>query len=303
MNLTAYTYRLQGLLSQAQNILIFIKGKPDLDAIASGLALYLSLSQRGKQVMIVCPDEMTVSESSLFAVDKITNDLGKRGKNLVISFPYVEGSIEKVSYNIENNRFNLIIEPRGETYLLDKNNVEFSRSGEGILDFDLIFTIGLSNLSGLGKFSSSLQKVLQEKQVVVIDTIHSQLPFGTLQIVSPTNTTISEMITIILSKLNLPIDREIADNLLKGIKEKTRNFSQAGADTFEAAAICMRKTQAKIAGSLGPLGPTPTFEKPQPLPNSRPSGKPKTPPDWLKPKIFRSKDSSALDEEDRGTIL
>lgn len=281
MNLLPYINRLQNLFVSAQNILIFIRSKPDLDTIAAGLALYLSLSQKGREVRIVCPDKMTVSQSHLFAVDKITDDLGQGGKNLIISFPYIEGSIEKVSYNIENNRFNLVIEPREEKQLLDRNNVEFSHSGKGSLNFDLFLGVGVSQLSGLGKFQDSLQKILQEKQMVTIDMTPSQFPFETLQIVTPGSKTISEIVALLLSKMSLPVDQDIAANLLTGIKDKTNNFREAGADTFEAAAFCLRKSE-------GERGMTPPQQ---------------TPPDWLKPKIFRSKSTSVLDDKDRRTIF
>lgn len=304
MNLGVYTYRLQTLLQEAKNILIFLTKEPDLDSTASCLALYLSLSQKGKQVTVVCPDKMTVEKSDLFAVDKITDELGKGGKNLIISFPYVEGSIEKVSYNIENNRFNLVIEPRGEGNLLTKENVEFARAGEGADNFDLIFTIGVSDIVNLGKFQSTHQKILEGKPTVVISNKSVNLSFGTLRITSANNSSLSEIIALILAKLNMPMDRDIADNLLRGIKEKTSNFSHnVTADSFEAAAICMRK----VGDNRNFLGvkPTNTFSQvqPQQFPNHQNDQK-KAPPDWLKPKIFRSSNStSIMDDSNKGTII
>lgn len=305
MNLGAYTYRLQALLQEAKNILIFLTKDPDLDATAASLALFLSLSQRGKQVVVASPTKMTVERSNLFAVDKITDDLGKGGKNLVISFPYVEGSIEKVSYNIGNNRFNLVIEPRGEVNLLQKENVEFVRVGEDVDNFDLIFTMGISDYNDLGKFQTTHQKLLEEKPVVVINNKPSNAPFGTLRITNPNNSSISEIVALLLSKLNLPIDRDIADNLLAGIKEKTANFTKNfTADSFEAAAICMRRVGD--SNSISQIKPVRTFSQAQlqQLPKTSPTDQRKTPPDWLKPKIFRSSNSTNIvDNNNKGTII
>lgn len=313
MNLGAYTYRLHTLLNEAKNILIFLTKEPDMDEVAAALALYLSLSQKGKQIVVVCPDKMTVEESNLFAIDKITDELGKGGKNLVISFPYIEGSIEKVSYNIENNRFNLVIEPRGEGELLQEENITFTRSGEGADNFDLIFTIGVSDFGDLGKFQSTHQKLLEEKNVVVINNKSSNVPFGTLRITNPNNSSVSGIVTLLLSKINMPIDRDIADNLLKGIKEKTANFSRnLSADSFEAAAICMRRIGLGSVGAGEARGATQivrppvarTFPQNPQLPR-QPSEQKKAPPDWLKPKIFRSSNSTSImnNNNNKGTLI
>lgn len=312
MNLNIYTYRIQSFLQEAKNVLILLRREPDLDSTAGALSLYLSLIQRGKQVTIVCPDKMTVSLSNLFAVDKVTDELGRRGKNLVISFPYVEGSIEKVSYNIENNRFNLVIEPRGEgTNLLNKDNVEFSASGEGADNFDLIFTIGVSNSNDLGKLQSVSQKLLAEKTVIAIDNKPQSSPFGTISLNNPGSATLSEVITLLLTRLNLPIDRDIAGNLLAGIKEKTDNFTKGTvADTFEAVAICMRKTVSTTYDKTQQWVPhqstqfTPQPQKSTNAARMGPSNVKKAPPDWLKPKIFRSSEQNLNpDDSDNGTIL
>ncbi len=294
MNLSAYIYRIQGFLQEAKSVLIVLRKEPDLDSVAASLALYLSLSQKGKQVSVICPDKMTVAQSDLFAIDKITDQLGKEGKNLVISFPYIEGSIEKVSYNIENNKFNLVIEPRGEENLFSKDTVEFSRGGGETGNYDLIITIGISSYSDLGKFQNNLQRIVEAKPTITIDNKPANIQFGTVRLFNSSNSSVSEIITLLLQKLNLPFDRDIADNLLKGIKEKTRNFVQASPDSFEAAAICMRKTTKSV-----PFSESEQIEaQPKVISEQK-----KAPPDWLKPKIFRSSSSNTSDDHNSGTIL
>lgn len=86
MNLNVYTFRLQSLLTQAKNILLLVSREPDIDKLASSLALYLSLSQKGKQVSIICPDKMTVAYSHLFAIDKIKDELDGGGKTWLFLF-------------------------------------------------------------------------------------------------------------------------------------------------------------------------------------------------------------------------
>lgn len=309
-SIASFAFRLQSLLREAKNILIVVKSTEDFDYVASGIALYLSLLQRGKQVQIASPDKITVAQSDLIGIDKITNDLGKGGRNLVISFPYVEGAVEKVSYTIENNRFNLVIEPKTEAELLNKDQVEFTRSGEGAISFDLILAVGIASYEELGKFNATHKKLFAQKTTVVINNRQdTQNEFGKLHIVNPSSVSVSEIVAILLSRMNYPMDTDICNNLLKGIKEKTNNFSQgATADTFEAAAACMRKSSAVSAEE--PRF-NPAFDRntqpfmPQQNPVSQFNDSQKAPPDWLKPKIFRSgnQNQNVLNNQNKGSIL
>lgn len=289
MNLGVYTFKLQTLIQQAKSILILLRKQPSVDVVSASLSLYLSLIQKGKQVTVVCPDKMTVSFADLFAVDKIKDELAGGAGKLVISFPYVEGSIEKVSYNIENNKFNLVIEPRNKADLPAKEAIEFSSAGD-LGEFDLIFTIGINDLSFLGKFQENYQTLINNKTIININNGLVNLPSASgFNITNPAAVSLSEIITLLLYKSNLPIDRDIAGNLLKGIKEKTANFQKAGADSFEAASICLRKVPGQPAQFQSNSVEPATEAK-------------KAPPDWLKPKIYRSSTSATIDNN-KGTIL
>src|SRR3989344_4837471 len=102
----------KSIVDNSREILIAISKNSTMDSVASALSLYLSLSTLGKHVSVVSPSPMTVEFNQLVGVDKITTNVSTGGRNLVVSFPYQEGSIEKVSYNIENDVFHLVIEPR-----------------------------------------------------------------------------------------------------------------------------------------------------------------------------------------------
>ena len=79
------------------------------DAIAAGTTLYLGLTKLGKNVTLL---SASTPESQLSAADKIQSTFTTKGDNLVISFPYTDGSIDKVDYNIQGETFNLIVTPQ-----------------------------------------------------------------------------------------------------------------------------------------------------------------------------------------------
>ncbi len=229
-------------IDQSQDLLILLGKNPTLDQVASGLSLYLALSARGKRVIIACPDPMTVEFNHLVGIDKITNNAESHGngKNLVISFPYQEGSIEKVSYNIENDTFNLVIEPREGYPQITQDLIRYAYSGGNT---DLIITIGMSNLNDLENFYPNSQNIYTNKQIINIDSNSENLLFGKFNLVDSQVTSISELLTSLISQLGLSLDSDIASNLYRGIIDGSNNFTspQTNAMTFEAAAVCFKK--------------------------------------------------------------
>jgi len=245
-------------LEGAKSIAILIGSNPTVDSVASSLALYLALSSYGKQVTVACAIPMTVAFNRLVGVDKIgTLVNGTGGKNLVISFPYQEGSIEKVSYNIENDIFNLVIEPREGYPMITQDMIRYSFSGGST---DAIITVGVASTNDLGTLFTDNQQLFSEKSLINIDINPSNSRFGNRSnIVDQTASTISELTTTLFSSLGFTIDADIASNLLAGISNGSNNFTsaQTTAHTFEAAAICLKNGARKEA---------PLSQRPQPAP-------------------------------------
>jgi len=268
---------LQRELTPVQRILIAVPPNPDLDKIASALSLYLSLKKTGKTVTVSCPKQMTVEFSQLVGVDQVTDKLDR--KSLVISFDYVKDSIEKVSYNVEGDRFNLVIQPKSGFAPLDTKSVTYNYSGA---DSELIFVIGAQKLEDLGGLYESEKNFYEKNQVVNIDYHPQNTQFGKMNILNPQASSYSEMVTSILNNLNLPIDQDIATNLLVGLKSATNNFQSPNisADTFEAAAYCLRSGAKRIEekSSLEEKGLQ--EEKSKTIPPSS---------NWLTPKIYKGK--------------
>src|SRR3990167_6857450 len=144
MDFTNDIGHIKELLEGVANILIVTHEQPSFDSIGSALALSQGLTAIGKKVTVACPDPMTVALSHFIGVNKIVSEIGK--KNFIISLDYVDGSIEKVSYNIEGNKFNLVIEPRAgfEPYTADKAHYSYTGTNA-----DLIIAVDTIHLGGL----------------------------------------------------------------------------------------------------------------------------------------------------------
>lgn len=285
--------QLHTLLGSAQNVLILTGKTPDLDTLGASLALYLGLVRTGKTVTVACPETSTVSLSRLVGVDKVKTELG--GGNLVVSFPYVEGSIEKVSYNIENNQFNLVIQPRSGAKPFSPETVKFSSRGGG--NTDLIFVLGTRSLLDLGELYEKERELFEKVSTVVIDNHVDNKYYGRLNLVNPQASSTSELVGLLLPGLGLEIDADMAHNLLAGIDSATQNFfsPSTSVGAFEVAAACL-----KAGAKRSPVAPQPEekgMRSEIPLSPLTPTPKPTrdlteeaAPPDWLSPKVFKGSD-------------
>src|SRR5882724_3955892 len=101
--------KIKDALAKSNNIGIVVGQNPTLDQMAAALSLYLSLNQVNKKTTVATPENPLVEVSSLVGIDKVQTNLGGDAGDLVVSFPYVEGEIEKVSYTLENEFLNIIV--------------------------------------------------------------------------------------------------------------------------------------------------------------------------------------------------
>ncbi len=289
------TSRIQSALATAQSIFIALPRNPSFDKVAAGLGFYLSLVKAKKSVTIGCPTEMRVEFSSLVGVNKIKDSFQGGKDSLTISFDYIEDAIEKVSYNIEGGKFNLVVKPKAGHPPLDSEKVEYSYTGGKV---DLIFTIGASSLDTLGDIHQDNQELFGESQIINFDNNPRNQQYGQVNLVNPISASLSEEMASLIAQLRLPTDGDIGSNLLLGIGRATNQFSsiKVGSGTFEAAAFCLkigarRQTRKPLRRGIKhklPLKPMPLKVSAQKEPvKEKEEEKEEPKPDWLEPKIYK----------------
>lgn len=228
--------RVNDLIHTTKDIAVVLCENPSLDTTAAGLSLYLSLSKAGKKVHILCPTLPTVSLGNLVGIDKVKQGFESSNRGLIISLPYQQGAIEKISYDIVGDRINLTVVPgqQGLTFTTDEITYQ-SPNGRT----DLIFAINIPSESQVG----ALLVDMANSDIVNIDYSPENSGYGTVALVDVVSFSSSEIVTNLLTSLNLPIDVDIAQNLLAGIIDKTQNFQNEDTSTsaFELAAFLMQK--------------------------------------------------------------
>lgn len=280
--------QIKSSLSSAQNIIIITKENTPLDCLAGALALYLSLKNSRKTVTIVSPSDLTVEMSDLIGVDEVKKDFG--GKNIVISWDYSDGAIEKVSYNIENKRFNLIIQPReNSNYDITADKIDFRKSG---MNSDLIILIGVDKLSTLKTLYTQEQEMYSKVNIINIDNNVSNENYGKVNLVSPLSSSISELIGALLIETGITTDQDAATNILTGIDTITNNLSDDNikAEVLEIAAWCLKNGGIRLLTSKKADGSKTTVVSSQTIKKNSDKNQPTESvpsPDWLQPKIYR----------------
>lgn len=245
MKYDAQITELKNLLPGAKNILIAVPAGVDIDKLAAGLSLFLTLEAAGKQVSIVCDDNILVGQSHLFGVDHVQKGLPSgNGGNLTLTLEGVAASdgtvpaLEKLDWYAEGNNLNLVFHVLpGQTFQPGRIIPHYQGSG-----FSLVFTVGAVNLNALGNVYSQNQNAFSGTHVTNIDTQVANSSFGQTNVLDVNASSVSEMVANVISDLGYSLDSDSASNLLAGIFDATNNLlnPKVTADTYMAVANCLR---------------------------------------------------------------
>lgn len=296
--------KLKELIASNEKIAISVGKNPSIDEMGAALALYLSLKSGNKDVVIACPTEPLVEVSSIVGIDRVKTSLVTDGADLVVSFPYKEGEIEKVSYTLEDGYLNIIVKAGNAGLSFSEKEVSYKRGGEANFA-GLLFVVGTPRLSDLGNLFNP--EMLKDATVVNIDNKADNQGFGDLVLVSPRFSSVCEQVANLINFLGLPLDIDSAQNLLSGIGFATDNFQKPTTSflAFEMAGLLIKKGavrkispkyESAVLQDISFSPPQKTKTKPQPqvqfqtqeedLEQDR-QDQEEAPPDWLAPKVYK----------------
>lgn len=247
------------------SVAVLLPQNPQFDAVAAALAVKLALDKAGRKTVVACADPMTVEVHRLVGANTVALEFGNR--NLIISFPGQTESVDKISYNVEAGELQLVVTPKTGV-ILDHTKLKFIPSSAGA---DIIIMVGVRDLADLGELYSKSKDVIDSAEQFWID---SQV--------------LSQEATKLIQQLRLPVDGDIASNLLSGLELSTNHYQSptVSADTFESAAFLMRQGAHRhdtASAAQYPAGSIPTATA-IPATDEAPA---QPEPDWYEPKIYR----------------
>jgi hypothetical protein len=241
--------KIKEALSKYNNIAVAVPIDPTVDEMGAALGLYLSLKDMGKAMSIATPNTPLVEVSALVGIDEVRTTLGEASGDLVVSFPYREGEIEKVSYTRDDNYLNIVVKAGEKGLNFVQEDVRFARGSKAP---ELLFIVGAARVSDLGKLFDPA--VLKDTVVVNIDNKPDNQGYGDIIMVSNKFSSISEAVANLILSIGAKLDLDIAENLMLGIATATNNFQDPKTSSlaFEMAGVLMRN---------GALRPTPNQPK------------------------------------------
>jgi len=221
----------KNLLSTSKTALVVVP-QLTIDGIAAALALALSLKKTNIETKVFCPTKTDANYSKLSGLELLTDNYNQN--DLVITLDYPLDQIEKVNYNQDNGKLNLVVQTKDGAQKVAENQIHITSQA---VTADVNFILGEETSLG-----------------AAANLVNS----GNWIYVSPTNNTKSwaksliidqdapfcEIFTFLLPMLGLSLDTNSAKNLLIGLRVATQSFSvNVSPETFEAGAICLKATQ------------------------------------------------------------
>lgn len=240
--------KIKDIIAGSQKVVIAVGSNPHIDQMAGALSLYLALSSANKKVSVLSATEPIVELSSLVGIDKVKTSHDGSGGDLVVSFPYREGEIEKVSYTIDDGYLNIVVKAGEDGLTFEENDVIFKRGSDKA---DLVMTVGMPTLDELNTMLP--EESMKEATIINIDNSNNNAGFGDIVLVSNKFSSLSEQVADLLLNLDFDFDTDTAQNLLSGITYATENFQnpQTSFLAFEIAAILMKRGAVRVGSNQG----------------------------------------------------
>lgn len=243
---------LSSLLAENASIGIIIGEPHSIDKVGASLALYLALTDAGKNVSIVSKIDPIVEVSNLVGVDRIKKQFDGKMDMLTVTFPCHGRQIQKVSYNIEGDYLHLNVFGGEDGLTFAEQDVKFTKKGSAPT---LVFAVGASSYHDIESFVGA-----GGSRIVNIDFSNRNEMYGDVILVDPSFTTNSEIIAKLIEVLGLPVNVDTVQNVMDGVMAATHNLTsqQVGAFTFEAVSFSLRNgAQRKTQDTRAVQAPAP----------------------------------------------
>lgn len=210
---------MRDLISKSKKIVILFNDSFDIDIYASIVALTDVLKKENKEVNISTESKFPITFRDLMELKAPNNvdDLGKR--RLVLSLNKKQGSVDNVTWSEDDKQVKFVIAPKADDF--NVSDVKFDFVGG---NFDLMVTLGVSQLEDLGKIYQSFKDTLDRTKIIVINNKQTGKQFGAKAYTNSNASSISEAVFEAVQDAGYSLSKEAGTALLTGIIWKTEGF-------------------------------------------------------------------------------
>lgn len=229
------------LISNASHIIVILPSQADIDMLAAGAGMAAVLAENGKAVQLTCPEK--ISSPLISGIKTLETEVGNR--NLLVSFPYEESQVDKISYHIgeTNKRFYLTIKPKTNAKPLDIKAVEFAYAG---FEADLLIFVGVKTLDSLAQLYIGYEDEYKNTQSIAL--CNQPVEFASVVLTQDALSSLSELAFALLKTAGLGAVTASATDLLCGIESATDRLrsTSVNADTFMTVAELLRAGATRV---------------------------------------------------------
>lgn len=229
--------RLKDIFDKQGSFAIVVGQDYTIDEMGSALSIYLTLKTLGKDATIISGKQPLVEVSNLVGIDSVKSNFESTSGDLIVSFPYQQDEIGKVSYTLENGLLNIIVKPKDKPLSFGENDVIFKRSGSNP---EVLIGVGVKRISELQTFFDV--QSLKDTTIINIDRAENNEGYGDVVIIGQGASSVSEQVANLMLSMGYPMDADIAQNLIDGIVASTGNFQSPRTSSlaFEMSGILLR---------------------------------------------------------------
>jgi bifunctional oligoribonuclease and PAP phosphatase NrnA len=230
-------------IKEGQQILLVIGQRPSGDQIGSAVALAEGLGKLDKTISITCPDPLPQNYSFLEGLDRISEKL-VGSKDFILEVNQENAKTDHLGYKLEDGKLKITITPKQGNFSPDDVSFSF-----GDYQFDLIISLGVSELSQLGDIYQIDPEIFYKTKLANIDCqSHNQL-YGQLNWIDHQASSVCEMMVSLLESAEIQVTEPMATALLAGLMSATDRF-QSSKTTAKALTVAAQLTGAGADRSL-----------------------------------------------------
>ena len=214
--------QIKNQIDSAESILLLVGEKAERDAIAASWGIAHLLESLGKKPLVVANYSNGKDLDFLKKPERTEKEI-KGARDFVLSFNTKYNKIIDFRTEDKGENFEIYITPEKEA--IDPRDFSFIPAK---FKYDLVITLGCSDLEKLGDMKEKNSDLFFEVPVVNIDNSNSNENFGQINLVDINAPSVSEIVAE-LSKAfwEKYLDQDIAQCYLAGIVSATSNFQSA----------------------------------------------------------------------------
>ncbi len=200
------------LITEAKNIAICTSS--DKQSFNAGVAMALFMSEKfSKKASLVYTGDISEIESSFFDIVEIKDSFAT--KSLKITIDYSDSGISAVGWEkVDDTK--LVLELKEINRNFDKAKIIMEEVGE---DVDLIFTLGIADLQGLGDFYQKNKADFDSAEIINLDVNENNKKYGSINYVYSESDSIISLVLRKFADWKYTPSAQISTVLLYGLQK------------------------------------------------------------------------------------